>query len=294
MTEESLVALMIGRPLQLAFPERARRGARPRGAARGLGPAGRPVRPDRPRGREGRDPRHRRCRGQRAGAVPARARRCRAPGREGVVRRQRAQHEVAARAAPRRGRAAQRRPDAASRSSPSSASARTRRSRCCGRWDALGFLRPRARAAHGRRPRAPAPHPHGFDRAAGSVALGRQPAEGLADPPVPARGREGHPGRGADPGRRRRRALRHLRGAAREGGRGRGLIVKSSDPLELAGLCDRVVVMSRGKIVDEIRGDELGERRIVEAIVGSRPPEHGLRAALEVPRLDPRSCCWRS
>ena len=48
------------------------------------------------------------------------------------------------------------------------------------------------------------------------------------------------------------------------------LIVKSSDPLELAGLCDRVVVMSRGQIVDEIPGNELGERRIVEAIVGSR------------------------
>jgi len=47
-------------------------------------------------------------------------------------------------------------------------------------------------------------------------------------------------------------------------------ILKSSDPLELAGLCDRVVVMSRGQIVDEIPGDELGERRIVEAIVGSR------------------------
>jgi ribose transport system permease protein/ribose transport system ATP-binding protein len=47
-------------------------------------------------------------------------------------------------------------------------------------------------------------------------------------------------------------------------------IVKSSDPLELAGLCDRVVVMSRGRIVEEIPGDELGERRIVEAIVGSR------------------------
>ena len=46
--------------------------------------------------------------------------------------------------------------------------------------------------------------------------------------------------------------------------------LKSSDPLELAGLCDRVVVMSRGKIVDEIQGDELGERRIVEAIVGGR------------------------
>ncbi len=47
------------------------------------------------------------------------------------------------------------------------------------------------------------------------------------------------------------------------------MIVKSSDPLELAGLCDRVVVMSRGRIVQEIAGDELGERRIVEAIVGS-------------------------
>jgi ribose transport system ATP-binding protein len=50
---------------------------------------------------------------------------------------------------------------------------------------------------------------------------------------------------------------------------GVAMIVKSSDPLELAGLCDRVIVMSRGKIVDEIRGADLGERRIVEAIVGS-------------------------
>jgi ribose transport system ATP-binding protein len=47
-------------------------------------------------------------------------------------------------------------------------------------------------------------------------------------------------------------------------------IVKSSDPIELAGLCDRVVVMSRGRIVEEIPREELGERRIVEAIVGSR------------------------
>jgi ribose transport system ATP-binding protein len=58
-----------------------------------------------------------------------------------------------------------------------------------------------------------------------------------------------------------------LRAKAREGA---AIVVKSSDPLELAGLCDRVVVMSRGKIVDEIRREELGERRIVEAIVGSR------------------------
>ena len=58
-----------------------------------------------------------------------------------------------------------------------------------------------------------------------------------------------------------------LRAKAREGV---AIVVKSSDPLELAGLCDRVVVVSRGKIVDEIRGDDLGERRIVEAIVGSQ------------------------
>jgi ABC-type sugar transport system ATPase subunit len=58
-----------------------------------------------------------------------------------------------------------------------------------------------------------------------------------------------------------------LRAKATEGV---AVVVKSSDPLELAGLCDRVIVMSRGKIVDEISGDDLGERRIVEAIVGSR------------------------
>ena len=71
-----------------------------------------------------------------------------------------------------------------------------------------------------------------------------------------------------------------LRAKANEGV---ATIVKSSDPLELAGLCDRVVVMSRGRIVDEIRGDELGERRIVEAIVGSR------RGAREPRDASPRS-----
>jgi ribose transport system ATP-binding protein len=48
---------------------------------------------------------------------------------------------------------------------------------------------------------------------------------------------------------------------------GAALLVKSSDPIELAGLCDRVFVMSRGQIVEEIPGDELDELRIVEAIV---------------------------
>jgi ribose transport system ATP-binding protein len=48
---------------------------------------------------------------------------------------------------------------------------------------------------------------------------------------------------------------------------GAAMLVKSSDPIELAGLCDRVLVMSRGQIVEEIPGEELDELRIVEAIV---------------------------
>jgi ribose transport system ATP-binding protein len=48
---------------------------------------------------------------------------------------------------------------------------------------------------------------------------------------------------------------------------GAALLVKSSDPLELTGLCDRVLVMSRGQIIEEIPGDELTELRIVEAVV---------------------------
>ncbi len=48
---------------------------------------------------------------------------------------------------------------------------------------------------------------------------------------------------------------------------GAALFIKSSDPLELAGLCDRVLVMSRGQFIEEIPGDELSELRIVEAVV---------------------------
>ena len=71
-----------------------------------------------------------------------------------------------------------------------------------------------------------------------------------------------------------------LRVKAREGV---AIVVKSSDPLELAGLCDRVVVMSRGRIVDEIPAEELNERRIVEAIVGSR----ALKPGIAIPSQEP-------
>ena len=48
---------------------------------------------------------------------------------------------------------------------------------------------------------------------------------------------------------------------------GAAILVKSSDPIELSGMCDRVLVMSRGQFIEEIPGDELDELRIVEAIV---------------------------
>ncbi|MEO3787532.1 ATP-binding cassette domain-containing protein [Actinocorallia sp. B10E7] len=48
---------------------------------------------------------------------------------------------------------------------------------------------------------------------------------------------------------------------------GSGILLASSDAAELAGLCDRVLVVSRGRIVRELRGDELDETTIVEAFV---------------------------
>jgi len=75
-----------------------------------------------------------------------------------------------------------------------------------------------------------------------------------------------------------------LRGKAAEGA---AIIIKSSDPIELSGLCDRVMVMSRGQIIDEIQRVDLSEKRIVESIVGGvgfglkrrRPVPVGPRAA---------------
>jgi ribose transport system ATP-binding protein len=63
---------------------------------------------------------------------------------------------------------------------------------------------------------------------------------------------------------------------------GAAILLKSSDPLELSGLCDRVLVMSRGTIVEEIPGDELDETRIVEAIVRGPGMSKAARSPLGV------------
>jgi ribose transport system ATP-binding protein len=63
---------------------------------------------------------------------------------------------------------------------------------------------------------------------------------------------------------------------------GAAILVKSSDPIELSGLCNRVLVMSRGTIVEEIPGDELDEVRIVESIVRGPGMSKAARSPLGV------------
>jgi ribose transport system ATP-binding protein len=51
--------------------------------------------------------------------------------------------------------------------------------------------------------------------------------------------------------------------------RGVPVVVVSSDALELEGLCDRVIVMSRGQAVTTLEGDAVSEERIVHAAISA-------------------------
>jgi ribose transport system ATP-binding protein len=81
---------------------------------------------------------------------------------------------------------------------------------------------------------------------------------------------------------------RALRAKAQEG---TAIIVNSSDALELAGLCDRVLVVSRGQIVKELEGQDLSEENIVSSFTTSDArrvesrPRNGETRAREVGRL---------
>ncbi|WP_208607996.1 ATP-binding cassette domain-containing protein [Thioclava sediminum] len=55
---------------------------------------------------------------------------------------------------------------------------------------------------------------------------------------------------------------------------GTPVIVNSSDAAELEGLCDIVLVMSRGRIVETLRGDDITEARIVGAAVEADTHAH--------------------
>ena len=50
---------------------------------------------------------------------------------------------------------------------------------------------------------------------------------------------------------------------------GTPVVVNSSDAAELEGLCDTVIVLSRGRIVETLSGDDVNEARIVAAAVGA-------------------------
>jgi ribose transport system ATP-binding protein len=56
---------------------------------------------------------------------------------------------------------------------------------------------------------------------------------------------------------------------------GKGIVVCSSDALELEGLCDRVVIMSRGQAVQTLAGDEVTEERITGAAVSATQARRG-------------------
>ncbi|HEV7654576.1 MAG TPA: ATP-binding cassette domain-containing protein [Mycobacteriales bacterium] len=89
-----------------------------------------------------------------------------------------------------------------------------------------------------------------------SRALLSEPAVLLADEPT----------QGVDVG-----ARAEIYGILRDASaRGVPVVVASSDAKELEGLCDEVLVMSRGQVVVTLRGDEVTEERIVGAAVSSR------------------------
>jgi ribose transport system ATP-binding protein len=79
------------------------------------------------------------------------------------------------------------------------------------------------------------------------------------------------PTQGVDAGARVE-IYRILRGIA---GSGIPVLVVSSDGLELQGLCDRVVIFSRGQVVKELNGDQVTEEGIAEAIVTATTHRRG-------------------
>ena len=66
--------------------------------------------------------------------------------------------------------------------------------------------------------------------------------------------------------RSRMEIYRFLRAAADAG---LAVVLHSSDASELAGLADRIIVLSRGRIVEEFAGTDATEESIVRAFVGA-------------------------
>jgi ribose transport system ATP-binding protein len=56
-----------------------------------------------------------------------------------------------------------------------------------------------------------------------------------------------------------------------------GVVVVSSDAAELEGLCDRVIVMSRGTVVRELSGDDVSEHRMTQAALTATRSDEAVR-----------------
>ena len=65
--------------------------------------------------------------------------------------------------------------------------------------------------------------------------------------------------------------------------RGIPVVVASSDAKELEGLCDRVIVMSRGHVVRTLEGDDITEERMIDAAVRATTHKRSIDAADATP-----------
>ena len=71
---------------------------------------------------------------------------------------------------------------------------------------------------------------------------------------------------------------------------GAGCIVNSSDAMELAGICDRVLVFSRGRVIRELQRPDISEESIVSAFLRSTEAA-GSQAAPPKPAGRCLRCC---
>ena len=62
---------------------------------------------------------------------------------------------------------------------------------------------------------------------------------------------------------------------------GLACVINSSDAMELAGLCDRVLVFSRGRVIRELGGSEITEESIVSSFLRSKELAAGAKAPVE-------------
>ena len=63
-------------------------------------------------------------------------------------------------------------------------------------------------------------------------------------------------------------------------------VINSSDAMELAGLCDRVFVFSRGRVIRELTGHEITEENIVSVFLRSRKVAATATETVDGPRVD--------